>query len=110
MTRCSIIPVLKANHRHHTSYAAYGRDRFANTIPVSQFAHWLIHGVLGGTVVGGVAPVHAVELQNKMAKCFPRPLSGLLWYPNPFQRVVHLWARLPVLVKAGIVLYLVAMF
>lgn len=94
MTRCSVLPFLKANHRHHTTYKDYGRDRYANTINVSPFAHWLIHGVAGLTLVGAIAPIHAVKIQNKIAVSL-WPLTPLLKYPNPLQRLIHNWARLP---------------
>lgn len=93
--RCHLIPILKAKHRHHTTYRDFGRDRDAHTIPLSPLAHWLIHGVLGGSIW----MPKAVTRQNKTARALGLP--WLLGYPNPLQRIAHAWCRV-----VGVMLWL----
>jgi hypothetical protein len=93
MSKCQLLPWLKANHRHHTHYTHgkwYGPPyRMGwDILRLSPFAHWLIHGIAGGTLTMN----RSVTRQNAMAERLPLPW---LWrYPNPVQRVLHWVARM----------------
>jgi hypothetical protein len=93
--RCCILPVFQAQQLHHTTYSRYnnGEQLWVDLLPVCLLAHWLLHGVAGGSLWMG----KAVTRQNRMAKRLK--LRWLLGYPNPLQRALHMWGRLPVLVK-----------
>ena len=89
MRYCAIIPWLEARERHHYTYKDYGVNRYANTISVSKFGHWMIH-------CAGLSPIPgrgAVRRQNTLAKKLG--LKLILGYPNPLQRALHLWGRSP---------------
>jgi hypothetical protein len=93
--RCCILPVFQAQHLHHTTYARYnnGEQLWVDLLPVCGFSHWLLHGVAGGSLWMR----KAVTRQNRMAKRLG--LKWLLGYPNPLQRTLHMWGRLPASIK-----------
>jgi hypothetical protein len=99
---CSLFPWLKARHIHHTSYK--GPERlYWDMLPLSVAAHWLIHGVAGGVLT----MPKAVTRQNRIARRLP--LRWLWKYPNPAQRLLHAWCRVPGCLRvAGILLGLIA--
>lgn len=93
--QCAIFPWLKARHIHHTAYG--GPERlWLDLLPVSVTAHWLIHGVAGGSVW----MQKAVTRQNKMARRLP--MSQVWQYPNMLQCLLHLWGRLPAILKGAL--------
>ena len=96
MSKCQLLPFLKARHRHHTHYTHgpwYGPPyRMGwDILNLSPLAHSFVH-----------FPYGRVGTQNKsarsVARWFPRrcqPLvEALLQYPNPGQRTWHMIARL----------------
>ena len=92
MTRCQLLPWLKANHRHHTHYIYgpwYGPPYVMgwDILNLSPRAHWLVHGLAGGTLTMR----QAVTRQNRVARLMP--LTWLWRYPNPAQRLLHAVAR-----------------
>lgn len=96
--RCAIFPWAKARHIHHTTYNG-PEVLWLDLLPLSVPAHWFVHGVLGGSLW----MAKAVTRQNRNANHLPLPW---LWrYPNPAQRLFHLWARIPLLLKLGILGY-----
>ena len=100
--RCSVFPWLKAEHRHHTNYHRYKEEiPWLDLVPVSTAGHWAIHGLAGGVLFMD----KAVTRQNRIARWLP--LTPLWKYPNPAQRAIHAWCRLPVPGKAGLILILV---
>ena len=100
--RCSVFPWLKAQHRHHTNYHRYKEEiPWLDLVPVSKTGHWVIHGLAGG--VGWMDK--AVTRQNQIARALP--LTTLWKYPNPVQRLLHLWCRIPIPGKVVLILILV---
>jgi hypothetical protein len=93
--RCCILPFFQAQYLHHTDYSRYndGEQLWVDLLPVSGLAHWLLHGVAGGSIWMG----KAVTRQNRLAKRLG--LKWLLGYPNPLQRTLHAWGRLPIQFK-----------
>ena len=90
--RCAMFPWLKGRNIHHTAYG--GPERlWWDLLPLSLTAHWVIHGLLGGSLTMPKADTR----QNRMARALP--LSWLWKYPNPLQRCVHWWCRIPVVVR-----------
>jgi hypothetical protein len=90
--QCSLFPWLKARHIHHTRYGGV-ELLWLDMLPLSVSAHWLIHVVAGGS--GQMEK--AVTIQNRNAKTLP---CTWLWkYPNPIQRFLHAWCRVPTTLK-----------
>ena len=105
---CYLLPFLNANHRHHTHYThgiGYGPPYVMgwDILPLSPFAHWLVH-----------FPWGRVRNQNAAAKSIARwlpqrlqPLAlALMKYPHPGQQCLHaiarfngLWLRLGITVR-----------
>lgn len=87
--RCAMFPWLRARNIHHAAYG--GPERlWWDLLPLSLTAHWILHGLAGGSVTMR----KAVTRQNRMARALPLPW---LWrYPNPAQRCLHWWCRIPV--------------
>jgi len=88
--RCALFPWIRCGkvrgqyHRyncHHTNYRHLQSERYGrDVLIVSPFAHRvIIHGVLSG---------------------FRRP-SEQVSYPNTPQRIIHLFCRLPVVIKVA---------
>lgn len=90
--QCCIFPWLKARHIHHTTYKGL-ELLWLDMLPVSVPAHWLLHVVAGGS--GRMEK--AVTIQNRNAKALP--LTWLWRYPNPVQRIIHMWGRVPAVLK-----------
>ena len=100
--QCSVFPWLRAKHRHHTNYRRFKEEiPWVDTVPVSKVGHWVIHGLAGGVLWMD----KAVTRQNQLARWLP--VSTLWRYPNPAQRVIHLWCRFPLAAKTIVVLSLV---
>jgi hypothetical protein len=95
---CSLFPLIKARHIHHTCYGGLEILRY-DLLPLSVFGHWLIHGVAGGSIWMN----KAVTRQNK--SFLAKKLPFLFKYPNVLQRILHLWCRLPWLLKLGIIVF-----
>lgn len=93
--RCAMLPWVTVGKKvsgqyrpyriHHLHYNSVGREKFWwDVLPLCPFAHdWIIHGVLSGFRSAG---------QQRQR------------YPNAGQRIVHLWCRLPGLLKGLVVL------
>ena len=110
--QCAVFPWLRCATWHHTHSAAYEPTVPArmgwNCVPVSRTGHWLIHVVLGGSgrmVIekgqrywSGRAgrDIGAIEIQKHYAyHAQPWASNPALWlFPNPFQRIIHVWCRL----------------
>jgi hypothetical protein len=90
--QCCVFPWLKARHIHHTTYKG-PEWLWLDMLPVSMPAHRLIHVVAGGS--GRM--VKAVTIQNRRARSMP--LAWLWRYPNPLQRCIHAWGRVPNVLK-----------
>jgi hypothetical protein len=91
--QCAMLPWLKARHIHHTTYRG-PEWLWVDMLPLSVTGHWVIHVLAGGS--GRMAK--AVTRQNRNAKALP--LTGLWRYPNPAQRALHAWCRVPWLLRA----------
>lgn len=99
--RCSVFPWLPAKHRHHTNYHRYKEEiPWLDLVPVSKTGHWVIHGLAGG--VGWMDK--AVTRQNQIARSLP--LTTIWKYPNPVQRLLHLWCRIPIPGKVVLIVML----
>ena len=98
---CALLPWLPAKHRHHTNYHRFNHEiPWLDLVPVSKTGHWVIHGLAGGVLWMD----KAVTRQNQIARALP--LTTLWKYPNPAQRLLHLWCRLHVMGKALLLLSL----
>jgi len=86
--RCALFPWLEARNIHHTAYGG-PEEMWWDLLPLSLTAHWIIHGIAGGSVT----MPKAVTRQNRMARALP--LTWLWKYPNPAQRLLHGWCRVP---------------
>lgn len=90
--QCALLPWLKARHIHHTAYGGL-ELLWVDMLPLSVTGHWVIHVLAGGA--GRMEK--AVTRQNRNAKALPLPW---LWrYPNPAQRALHAWCRVPNVLK-----------
>jgi hypothetical protein len=44
LNRCVMFPLFKSSHVHHLTYKRLGREHLIiDCIPLSKFAHWIIH-------------------------------------------------------------------
>ena len=79
---------------HHTHTAAYGDEKPGwNYLLLCPLAHWFVHNFLGGAWFSD----RDVTVQNSRAEKMPLPW---LWrYPNPPQRLFHLWCRSPMTLR-----------
>jgi hypothetical protein len=68
---------------HHLHYNSLGKEEYwRDVLPVTHFAHWLIHQVLGG---------HAKASKQRAP------------FPNAAQRFCHCWMRVPLQIRDALV-------
>lgn len=73
---------------HHMNYKRVGKEIYGiDVVALSPFTHFLVH-LLGGS--------------NRAKN---QPLGK---YPNLFQKIIHFWARLHILIKWWIIFWLIS--